>query len=51
MTELFTTLSVFLPALTVVATALHTPRDAAGNKVPRTLRTFTGDLRSLVGLS
>ena len=51
MTALLTALTVLLPTLTVMAAALHTPRDAAGNPVPRSTRTLTGDLRSLLGVS
>jgi len=49
MTTLLTTLAVLLPTLTVMAAAVHTPRDAAGNRVPRSRRTLAGDLRSLAG--
>jgi len=48
MVALFTALAVLAPLATVFAAAAHSPRDAAGNPVPRSSRTFTGDLRSLV---
>jgi hypothetical protein len=51
MTALLTTLTVLLPTLTVAAAALHTPRDAAGNPLPRSKRSLVGDCLSLVGLS
>lgn len=42
---------VLTATLFVLATACHTPRDAAGNALPRGQRSFFGDARSLLGLS
>ena len=41
---------VLTAALFVVATACHTPRDAAGVPLTRGRRSFVGDARSLLGL-
>jgi len=50
MTELLTTLTVLLPTALTFAVAAHNPRDAAGNRVLRSCRTFAGDFRSFFHL-
>jgi hypothetical protein len=41
---------VALLTLTVAA-VLHTPRDAEGNPLPRSARSWSGDVASVLGLS
>jgi len=51
MIELYTALTVFLPTAFTFAVAAHSPRDAAGNKITRSNRTFGNDVRSFLRLA
>lgn len=46
---MFAALTVATVVTLVAACAMHTPKDAAGNPVPRSQRTPWGNARSLLG--